>query len=129
MIELVLDDRCTGCGDCAKVCPTHVFDLQGQRPVIARQDDCQTCFLCELYCSADALYVAPDCESPTPGLDAGALAAQGLIGQFRKHSGWGEWDGVFTNQHWRMEEIFMRGRSVVRPAPDPGPVKAKEPPR
>jgi ferredoxin len=26
--------------------------------------DCQTCFMCELYCPADALYVAPSCEGP-----------------------------------------------------------------
>ena len=34
-------------------------------PVIARQEDCQTCFLCEIYCPTDALYVAPNAEGPT----------------------------------------------------------------
>jgi len=33
--------------------------------VIARQNDCQSCFLCEIYCPTDALYVAPDAKGPT----------------------------------------------------------------
>ncbi len=116
MIELVLADRCTGCGDCVRLCPTNVFDLGSEgRPVIARQADCQTCFLCELYCEADALYVAPDCEAPTPGLDPEALVASGLVGQFRRDSGWGEWASLYANEHWRMEEIFTRGRAIARP--------------
>ncbi len=27
--------------------------------MIARQSDCQTCFMCEAYCPTDALYVHP----------------------------------------------------------------------
>ena len=38
MIELIFEDRCTGCGDCVAACPSHVFDLSpGGTPVIARQ--------------------------------------------------------------------------------------------
>jgi NAD-dependent dihydropyrimidine dehydrogenase PreA subunit len=37
-----------------------VFGMNGDVPVIARPEDCQTCFMCELYCRADALYVGPD---------------------------------------------------------------------
>jgi NAD-dependent dihydropyrimidine dehydrogenase PreA subunit len=114
VIELVLADRCTDCGACVRVCPTDVFDPGADRPVIARQADCQTCFLCELYCEADALYVAPDCEGPTPGLDPAALLAAGLVGQYRRDSGWGEWAVRYANEHWRMEEIFARGRGVAK---------------
>ena len=38
--------------------------------MIARQNDCQTCFLCEIYCPTDALYVAPDAEGPTAVCEA-----------------------------------------------------------
>ena len=34
--------------------------------MIARQQDCQTCFPCELYCPTDALYLGPDCKQPEP---------------------------------------------------------------
>jgi len=28
MIALVIDDRCTKCGNCVQVCPTNVFDTE-----------------------------------------------------------------------------------------------------
>ena len=86
MIEIVIADRCTTCNACVTVCPTNVFDTAADgRPVIARQADCQTCFMCELYCKADALYVAPDCDGPAP-VDAAAILASNLLGQFRRCS-------------------------------------------
>lgn len=93
MIELVSSDRCTRCGICVKVCPTNVFDgAVGELPVIARQADCQTCSMCEVYCPADALFVAPPVTPLPPGspwLDEEKLAAAGLLGRYRELEGWG----------------------------------------
>ena len=50
MIEVIDAASCTSCDICVNVCPTNVFDKTDGVPVIARQSDCQTCFLCELYC-------------------------------------------------------------------------------
>ena len=50
MIEIIDPERCTACNICVTACPTNVFDKTEGLPVIARQADCQTCFLCELYC-------------------------------------------------------------------------------
>jgi len=117
VIELVLADRCTSCDTCVKVCPTNVFDTGADgRPVIARQTDCQTCFMCELYCKADALYVAPDCEHPT-AVGAAAILASGLLGQFRRDSGWDEWHGLYPNEHWLMDGVFRRAREM-KPSSD-----------
>lgn len=111
MIELVDPARCTACGDCANVCPRDVFDLASDgRPVIARQSDCQTCYLCELYCPADALYVGPDCEAPQP---VTLEQAAPLMGRFRRDSGWHEWEASVPNEHWRMGEIFERARKMA----------------
>ena len=56
MIELISATRCTGCNICVTACPTNVFDaVKGSIPVIARKDDCQTCFMCEVWCPEDAL--------------------------------------------------------------------------
>lgn len=93
MIEIVSADRCIGCAICIKVCPTNVFDGEvGEIPVIARQSDCQTCSMCEVYCPADALFVAP-VTSPVPAdspwLDEEQLADVGLLGRYRELEGWG----------------------------------------
>lgn len=89
MIELLSELRCVSCNQCVNVCPTNVFESTASGiPIIARQSDCQTCFMCELYCPADALYVAPDSESSMPVAEA-ALAQQGLLGGYREVVGWG----------------------------------------
>lgn len=83
-------------------------------PRIARQEDCQTCFMCELYCDADAIYVAPDCEQPTH-VDKDAILSSGLLGELRRNHGWGEWadDPRYPNEHWRMESVFLRARDLA----------------
>lgn len=93
MIELVSHARCIGCDKCVDVCPTNVFDTgPGGVPVIARQDDCQTCFMCEAYCPVDALFVAPlatAAPEDSPFRDEQFLAATGRLGEYRRWIGWG----------------------------------------
>jgi ferredoxin len=64
----------------------NVFErVDGAAPVIARQDDCQTCFMCEVYCPEDALYVSPDTlNSEAP--DENALVD--VLGSYRTAIGW-----------------------------------------
>jgi ferredoxin len=75
----------------------------GHRPAA----DCQACFLCEAYCPADALYVAPfhgpvadlppDSVRPSgtaaaalnADVDEARLAAAGRFGEYRRWLGWG----------------------------------------
>lgn len=89
MIELISETRCIGCDICVKVCPTNVFDPgAGEAPTIARQQDCQTCFMCEAYCPVDALYVAPQ-SAESVAVDEEALSAAGRLGEYRVILGWG----------------------------------------
>jgi NAD-dependent dihydropyrimidine dehydrogenase PreA subunit len=89
VIEIVSAERCIGCDRCVDVCPTDVFDRGGPDgvPVVARQGDCQTCFLCEAWCPVDALFVAPERDPLPDGLDEAALA--GTLGSYREAIGWG----------------------------------------
>ncbi|MFC5649315.1 4Fe-4S dicluster domain-containing protein [Paenibacillus solisilvae] len=89
MIELLSGAKCVSCNQCVNVCPTNVFErVENGIPVIARQSDCQTCFMCELYCPVDALYVAPDAEGLTH-ISEETAAEQGLLGGYREKVGWG----------------------------------------
>lgn len=117
MIALLLTDRCTACQRCVQVCPRQVFDAgpAGLPPAIARPEDCQTCYACELYCRADALYVEPHTEVQVP-VDEHRVRASGLMGVYRRDSGWDEWadDPAHANLHWRMGEVFARGYAAAR---------------
>ncbi|WP_341529274.1 4Fe-4S binding protein [Nostoc sp. UHCC 0302] len=89
MIELVSESRCVKCNICVDVCPTNVFDLvPGAPPTIARKSDCQTCYMCELYCPVDALYVAPESDISS-SVNEAELAEAGLLGSYRENVGWG----------------------------------------
>lgn len=121
MIELVVASRCTGCNACVEACPTNVFDaVPGRLPVIARREDCQTCYMCELYCPVDALFVGSDAER-AEGVDESELLESGWLGQFRRDHGWGEWAGDprYENQHWYMAEVFKRARAETAAASPP----------
>ncbi len=112
MIEFILADSCDGCGRCVEICPTLVLDT-GPVPVIARAEDCQTCFMCELYCPRDAIFVGPDADR-VEGFDPATVTAAGLMGEMRRHHGWDEWAGDprYPNDHWRMETVFERAREL-----------------
>jgi NAD-dependent dihydropyrimidine dehydrogenase PreA subunit len=88
MIEIISETRCTSCNVCVKICPANVFDMvPGGLPIIARQDDCQTCYLCEIYCPVDALYVAIDPEAVT-GVTESEIERTGLFGSYARALGW-----------------------------------------
>ena len=113
MIGLLLADRCTGCNVCVRICPANVFDARPDGPPdIARPEDCQTCFHCELYCQADALYVAPD-YARSVETDVATVLASGTIGQYRRHSGWHEYSDTYPNEQWLMETVFRRASEAA----------------
>lgn len=90
MIEILHADRCTACNICVRACPTNVFDIDPDGPPrLARQSDCQTCFMCELYCPEDALYVAPVADHAL-ALDAEDAQLLAHLGTYRKAIGWGK---------------------------------------
>jgi len=89
MIEVIDEERCTSCDICVNVCPTNVFEKTDGFPIIARQSDCQTCFLCELYCPEDALFVSPFADAAQT-IDVAALKEEGLMGSYRRAVGWAD---------------------------------------
>ena len=97
MIEVLSLSRCIQCDKCVKVCPTNVFDaMPGESPKIARREDCQTCFLCEASCPADALFVDAHAEARVQWNEE-ELVAKDLFGAYRKNLGWGKGQSPIDN--------------------------------
>lgn len=49
------EQRCTGTGDCVRVCPTDCLELRRGAPVLARPFECVSCGLCAAVCPTDAI--------------------------------------------------------------------------
>jgi NAD-dependent dihydropyrimidine dehydrogenase PreA subunit len=116
VIELVSDGRCVKCDLCVKVCPTGVFDaVEDEAPVIARQQDCQTCFMCELYCPTDALFVAPEADASVE-VHEQSLSERGLLGSYRAAVGWGEGrtPGAREDASYRLLKVERRPPGAPR---------------
>lgn len=59
---------CNGCGVCMELCPMDVLriDKQTNKAFIKYLRDCQSCFLCEIYCPEVAISVMPFFERRMP---------------------------------------------------------------
>jgi NAD-dependent dihydropyrimidine dehydrogenase PreA subunit len=115
MIAHLFEDLCTGCNACVATCPTHVLDPSptGGAPVIARQDQCQTCFMCELYCPADAIFVGAEQTGPET-IDPAWVRASGLLGQMRRDHLWDAPQGDLAplEHYWRLGPFLQAGGQI-----------------
>ena len=50
-------DKCIGCGRCVEVCPHSVFEIDGNKALIADRDSCMECGACAMNCLASAIEV------------------------------------------------------------------------
>jgi NAD-dependent dihydropyrimidine dehydrogenase PreA subunit len=115
MIAHIFEDLCTRCGACVVACPTHVLDAEADgSPLIARPDQCQTCFMCEMYCQADALYVAPDQRACEP-VDPAAIRASGHLGRLRRDYGWdqNQPDSAPLAEFWQLGPLLREGAEIA----------------
>jgi NAD-dependent dihydropyrimidine dehydrogenase PreA subunit len=123
MIELVSSSRCIACDMCVRVCPTNVFDPGADGvPVIARQADCQTCFICEIYCPVDALFVSPAIAPEPVGSDfrdEAWLERSNYLGAYRRAVGWGRGLTNLTVRDPQVKLITMATELIGRMLPGP----------
>ncbi|MCL5887675.1 MAG: 4Fe-4S binding protein [Actinobacteria bacterium] len=65
-------ERCTGCGQCAMVCPHGVFAIEGGRAVLVDRGACMECGACARNCAFNAIAL-------TPGVGCAAAIINGWL--------------------------------------------------
>ncbi len=48
-------EKCTGCGTCADVCPNEVFEIVEEKSQVIRPDDCTACEQCVMEYPEEAI--------------------------------------------------------------------------
>ena len=54
-LPVVDERRCSGCGWCAKTCPTGALAMDGALPMLVRPTACVSCGVCVDVCPTDAI--------------------------------------------------------------------------
>ncbi|MCS6848547.1 MAG: 4Fe-4S binding protein [Anaerolineae bacterium] len=54
-IPRIDEQRCTGCGNCAALCPTQAVQVVNDKAVIVRPEACVYCDVCETFCPEGAI--------------------------------------------------------------------------
>lgn len=49
------EDKCTGDEECVNICPTGVFEMQGDKAVVVNPDECLGCESCIEACPSGAI--------------------------------------------------------------------------
>lgn len=52
--SIIVDEKCNGCGICAKVCPVNNIKIIDKKPLFLHK--CEMCFACDEWCPSDAIH-------------------------------------------------------------------------
>jgi NAD-dependent dihydropyrimidine dehydrogenase PreA subunit len=51
--------KCSDCGHCYEICPMDIYARIGKAIYVAFGEECMACFLCELECPKQAIFIDP----------------------------------------------------------------------
>lgn len=58
MVEIKVDaEKCNGCKTCVDTCPVGVYEIEDEKSVPVKKNDCLVCRACEVQCPNAAIEV------------------------------------------------------------------------
>jgi NAD-dependent dihydropyrimidine dehydrogenase PreA subunit len=60
MYPVVDSEKCNGCGNCAEICPSEVYEIQEEKSNPIRPEDCIECGACVNQCQTESIQLSED---------------------------------------------------------------------
>jgi len=60
MYPTVNQDKCNGCGNCAEICPSEVYEIESDKSNPAHPEDCIECWACVSQCPTESIQLRED---------------------------------------------------------------------
>jgi NAD-dependent dihydropyrimidine dehydrogenase PreA subunit len=60
MYPVVDSEKCNGCGNCADICPSEVYEMQEDKSTPIHPEDCIECWACVNQCPTESIRLDED---------------------------------------------------------------------
>jgi len=60
MYPIVDQDKCNGCGNCAEICPSEVYEIDEDKSNPTHPEDCIECWACVGQCPTESIQLHED---------------------------------------------------------------------
>ena len=60
MYPIVDQEKCNGCGNCAEICPSEVYEIEGDKSNPTHPEDCIECWACVNQCPTESIQLDED---------------------------------------------------------------------
>jgi NAD-dependent dihydropyrimidine dehydrogenase PreA subunit len=60
MYPVVDEEKCNGCGNCAEICPSEVYQVEEDKSEAIHPEDCIECWACVTQCPTESIRLHED---------------------------------------------------------------------
>jgi NAD-dependent dihydropyrimidine dehydrogenase PreA subunit len=60
MYPVIDSGKCNGCGNCAEICPSEVYEMEEDKSNPVHPEDCVECWACVNQCQTESIQLYED---------------------------------------------------------------------
>jgi NAD-dependent dihydropyrimidine dehydrogenase PreA subunit len=60
MYPVVDQEKCNGCGNCAEICPSEIYEIEEDKSNPIHPEDCIECWACVNQCPTESIQLHED---------------------------------------------------------------------